>query len=150
MKDKQKTKETGKTHYKVAAASHAGTQPFGPRIPRPASLPKGDELRAFLLTKRMLLLLNSYFDILYFVALRRHCFFFGVRSYQLGESGLGSPSFQREDEENSRDVLEDCRTGRPRRQVSRSLVLFVRHPFLQFCISASETRFLAVYIFWPL
>lgn len=53
--DKEMTKKTGTTHYRLAVACHAGTTPFGPRVPAPAVFPKGPELRSFLLTK----LINS-------------------------------------------------------------------------------------------
>lgn len=49
--DKEMTKKTGTTHYRLAVASHAGTTPYGPRIPAPAVFPKGPEFRSFLLTK---------------------------------------------------------------------------------------------------
>jgi hypothetical protein len=53
--DREMTKKTGVTHYRLAVACHSGTTPFGPRIPAPAVFPKGPELRSFFLTK----LINS-------------------------------------------------------------------------------------------
>lgn len=48
---KEKTKETGITHYKMAVATRKGTRPFGPRLHYPAIFEKNDTFLRYLLTK---------------------------------------------------------------------------------------------------
>lgn len=49
--DVEMTKQTGKTHYKIAVASRKGTRSFGPRLHHPATFEKNDMFSQYLFTK---------------------------------------------------------------------------------------------------
>lgn len=49
--DKQKTAETGSTHYRMAVATRYGTRPFGPKLPHPSVYKADSSFFSFLFTK---------------------------------------------------------------------------------------------------
>lgn len=49
--DKELSKSTGKTYYRLAVATKEGTRPFSPRLHHPALFEKNDDFLRYLLTK---------------------------------------------------------------------------------------------------